>query len=67
MKRISGIRKTKHKLVLKAVKDYYFNSVNHKVAQSIMGEKVELNEQEKSDVWAIKTNLEDLVYCQNLL
>ena len=66
MKRISGVRKTIHNLIMKAVKDYYFNSVNHNVAKYLMGNKINLSEEEKSDAWAIKTNLEDKIYTDNL-
>lgn len=66
MKRIKGVRKATHKLVMKAVSDYYFFETNHNVAKYLFGEKVELDDQEKHDVFCIRANLEDIVYVQNL-
>ena len=69
MKRIKGVRKTTHKLILSAVKDYYgqYDESIKKVASYIFGERIELNEEEKHDAWAIKTNLLDETYCNNLV
>lgn len=67
MKRISGIRKVTHSLTLKAIRDYYFNHTNHSVAKYLMGQKVELTQEEKSDAWAIKTNLEDETYTKSFV
>ena len=66
MKRISGVRKTTHKLLLKATRDYFNGQFNPNIIKHIVGEKVMLTEEEKSDAWAIKTNIEDLVYRNSL-
>jgi hypothetical protein len=67
MKRIKGIRKTIHKLAMKAVADYYGGLTNQNVLRSVEGDRVELTNEEKSDVWAIKTNMLDKTYTDNLL
>lgn len=67
MKRIKGVRKNTHKLIIKAVADYYFNGTNLKVSKYLEGEKIILTDEEKSDVWAIRVNLEDELYRSNLI
>jgi hypothetical protein len=62
VKRIKGVRKTTHRLAMKVVADYYGGSTNQKVLRSIEGERVDLNEEEKSDAWAIKQNMTDKTY-----
>ena len=66
MKRVKGARRKFHKLAMKVVLDYYFNSTNLNVLKALEGEKVELNDEEKSDLWAIRQNIEDLTYRQSL-
>ena len=67
MKRIKGVRKTTHKLLVKATQDYYLKGTNHNVIKYLEGDNINLSEEEKSDAWAIKTNLEDKIYIDNLL
>ncbi len=61
---------------MKAVKDYYGTGTNTKevsnskvIALFLMGRKSRLQpmtDEQKSDMWAIKTNLEDKTYRQSL-
>lgn len=60
-----------HKLIISAVYDYYGVGKTkraNQVALYIMGRKrgVELSEEEKSDMWAIKENLKDKTYTDQL-
>lgn len=67
----------KQKLIIKAVADYYGTGILPKeksesknIALFLMGRKARLqplSEEQKSALWAIKTNLEDKTYCQSLL
>ena len=66
-KRIKGVRREFHKLAMKAVQDYYFHGTNLNVLKAVEGENVNLTDEEKSDVWAIKQNLSDKTYCNSLL
>ena len=73
MRRLPKNKSDRHKLIITACQDYYGRGQNQKRANQIalylMGRKkgVELTEQEKSDMWAIKTNLEDETYTTALL
>lgn len=67
MKRVKGVRKTIHKLLVKATSDYYGNETNKNVMQYICGENIELSETEKADARKIKNNLLDSIYTKNLL
>jgi hypothetical protein len=62
MKRIKGITKKYHKLAMKVVADYYGGKTNLKVLRVLEKERVELTDEEKSDLWAIKENMKDIVY-----
>ena len=62
MKRIKGITRKFHKLAMKVVLDYYFTGTNLNVLKALEGEKVNLSDEEKSDLWAIKENMGDKVY-----
>ena len=66
MKRIKGVRKATHKLIILAVKDYYTEH-NWNVVKYINGEKIEITETEKADARKIKNNLLDNIYTENLL
>jgi len=67
----------KQKLIIRAVADYYGSGItaDEKVASKIvalflMNRKArlpELTDEQKSDMWAIKVNLEDKGYCDGLL
>ena len=67
MKRIKGVTRKFHKLAMKATSDYYFNGTNLNVLKAVESEKVSLTDEEKSDVWAIKTNLGDEIYTNSLI
>lgn len=67
MRRIKGVRKDFHKLVMKATQDYYGYTTNKNVMEYIEGKKVNLTEEEKSDVWKIRNNIGDKIYTENLL
>lgn len=62
MKRIKGVLRKFYKLAMKVVADYYFKGTNLNVLRAIEGERVALTDEEKSDVWAIRQNMEDSVY-----
>ena len=65
MKRISGIRKIKHKLLVRVVRDYFGQSTNYNIIKSLLGFKIDLTEREKSDKWAIEQNLLDKTYLES--
>jgi hypothetical protein len=65
MKRIKGVLRVRHNLALKVARDYYNGNFEPKVIEYIFGEKVNLSEEEKSDAWAIKINMEDKTYCES--
>ena len=65
MKRIKGVTRKFHKLAMKVVSDYYFNGTNLKVLSALEGERVALNDEEKSDLFAIRANLADETYVKN--
>lgn len=69
MKRVKGIKRATHKLVSSAVRDYFgqYDLSQEKITMAVEGLKVDLTQEQKSDVWAIKTNLEDLIYKNELL
>lgn len=67
MKRVKGVKKKFHKLAMKAVADYYGYGTNLNVLKAIEGERVELTGEEKSDVFAIRANLADKVYCESFI
>ena len=66
----------RQKLIIKAVADYYGAGITNQeksdskiVALFIMGRRARLqpmNEQQKSDEWAIKNNLGDQIYINGL-
>jgi hypothetical protein len=62
MKRISGIRKTTHKLLVKVVGDYFGGTADPEIIKSILGFKTELTEEQKADKWCIQQNLNDETY-----
>lgn len=66
MKRIKGYNKIKHKLVIKAVEDYFNDKANINIVHFIEGDKVNLTDEEKSDAWAIQQNLLDKEYVADL-
>lgn len=66
IKRIKGVRKSSHNLVLKVAKDYYNSKLNTDIVKFIFGEKISLTNEEKSDIFKIKCNLEDKVYVGSL-
>jgi hypothetical protein len=67
----------KQKIIIQSVKDYYGSGATPKeisdskvIALFLMNRKARLQpmtEEQKSDMWAIKENLFDKVYCQSLL
>jgi hypothetical protein len=67
MKRNPGTRKTSHKLIVKAVRDYFGVSSDseQKMVDVLEGKKMILTKEEESDVWAIKVNLTDKIYCSS--
>lgn len=69
MKRIKGVRKTTHKLILSATKDYYgqYDKSIKRVASYLCGEKIDLSLEELSDTRKIRNNLLDEIYCKNLI
>lgn len=62
MKRVKGITRKFHKLAMKVVADYYGQKTNLNVLKAAEGEKLELSDEEKSDVWAIRQNISDETY-----
>lgn len=66
----------RQKLIIKAVADYYGAGITNQekseskvIALFLMGRKARLqplSEEQKSDTWAIKTNLEDQTYINGL-
>jgi hypothetical protein len=66
MKRIKGVRKTTHKLIMKATQDYYMRDTNLNVAKYLFGERIELDNQQKHDVFCIRANLTDQIYLKEL-
>lgn len=65
MKRISGVRKTTHKLLVKVVGDYFGGTANPEIVKSILGFKTDLTEEQKADKWCIQQNLTDNLYLQS--
>ena len=68
MKRIKGVKRAKHNLAVKAVRDYYgsYDPSSPKIVEFLVGKKVSLNELEKSDAWKIQQNMGDEIYMSNL-
>ena len=66
----------RQKLIIRAVSDYYGAGINNQeksasraVALFLMGKRARLktiSEEQKSDMWAIKTNIEDQTYIASL-
>jgi hypothetical protein len=67
MKRIKGIRKTAHKLLVKVVGDYFGGTADPEIVKSILGFKTDLTEEQKADKWCIQQNLTDTTYANSFL
>jgi hypothetical protein len=65
MKRIKGVRKTTHKLLVKVVGDYFGGTADPEIIKSILGFKTNLTEEQKSDKWCIQQNLTDNTYLKS--
>lgn len=75
MRKLPSKRSLKQNRILSAVYDYYGSEITAKEKQQsrqiaiyLMGRKkgVNLSEEQKLDMWAIKENLGDKVYCKAL-
>lgn len=75
MRKLPSKRSLKQNRILSAVYDYYGSEMTTKEKQQanqiaiyLMGRKrgVNLSEEQKSDMWVIKKNLGDKVYCEAL-
>lgn len=69
IKKQPGVNRRLQGLRIAAIYDYYNSKVmpnTREMLKCLAGQKHNLTEEEKSDCWAIRTNLEDEVYWNGL-
>ena len=67
MKRIKGVRKSTHKLLVRVVGDYFGGAADPEIVKSILGFNNDLTGEQKADKWCIEQNLTDETYCNSFL